>query len=439
MAQVEEAKFSCKQCGKSYKWKPEFAGKKVKCKCGYVMTAPAAPAKPKEEHDEPDFDALYDLADDGKQQAASAMEAQIRCPSCQTGLEIGTTVCSNCGFNLKTGKKASAKASGGGGAALAGGAAVGALGAKAAPAGGAFAAFGAPKRGLQKETRGESKLLDLYIPIGLIAVGFILTVLISTTFSATVHDFPTSMMYAGFKGVLGLVLLAIGGIFCVKWGEIAFGEPTSAALKLAGFALGPPAVAGIISFLVHDAPPNGWGLVGFFIAFGLFFVLANYLFEWDMSEQWVVAGMATVICMLAVPFIFQFAISGGVTGMAARGTNNEDAEIDYMLELGRPVPARAWFDESQNRMIGDYTREISTKLIDDLYAAGPKKGEIWLVSDGPQAAEIYVRLPSDAKKRKTMFDSANAWNAANKRATVKDEGQDWLILTFMPYARPAPM
>ena len=36
------------ECGKTYKWKPEFAGKKVKCKCGYVMTAPKAPpARPR--------------------------------------------------------------------------------------------------------------------------------------------------------------------------------------------------------------------------------------------------------------------------------------------------------------------------------------------------------------------------------------------------------
>ena len=51
MSRVEEAKFSCNNCGKSYKWKPEFAGRKVKCKCGYVMTAPAAPPG----GDEPDL------------------------------------------------------------------------------------------------------------------------------------------------------------------------------------------------------------------------------------------------------------------------------------------------------------------------------------------------------------------------------------------------
>ena len=52
-----DPKFGCKQCGKTYKWKPEFAGKKVKCKCGYVMTAPAKPA-PEAAADEPDLDAL---------------------------------------------------------------------------------------------------------------------------------------------------------------------------------------------------------------------------------------------------------------------------------------------------------------------------------------------------------------------------------------------
>src|SRR5688572_11470594 len=101
-----DPKFGCKQCGKTYKWKPEFAGKKVKCKCGFVMTAPKAPAAPA---DEPDLDALYDLADAG-QQAVAAAPAMIRCPSCTGEMEPGTQVCPSCGFNLKTGKRAKAAA-----------------------------------------------------------------------------------------------------------------------------------------------------------------------------------------------------------------------------------------------------------------------------------------------------------------------------------------
>ena len=31
------AKFTCKACGQAYVWKPEFAGRAIKCKCGQVM------------------------------------------------------------------------------------------------------------------------------------------------------------------------------------------------------------------------------------------------------------------------------------------------------------------------------------------------------------------------------------------------------------------
>jgi hypothetical protein len=40
-----EPKFNCSSCGKEYRWKPELAGKKAKCKCGNVIPVPTkAPA-----------------------------------------------------------------------------------------------------------------------------------------------------------------------------------------------------------------------------------------------------------------------------------------------------------------------------------------------------------------------------------------------------------
>src|SRR5258706_7878857 len=59
-------KFSCDACGKSYTWKAELAGKRVKCKCGAVMTVPAsdpAAAAVVEEALPPDFEDLYALAE----------------------------------------------------------------------------------------------------------------------------------------------------------------------------------------------------------------------------------------------------------------------------------------------------------------------------------------------------------------------------------------
>ena len=56
MGTVAAGQFSCDACGKSYRWKPELAGRKAKCKCGAVMHCPATePGKESE-------DDMYDLA-----------------------------------------------------------------------------------------------------------------------------------------------------------------------------------------------------------------------------------------------------------------------------------------------------------------------------------------------------------------------------------------
>jgi hypothetical protein len=391
-----------------------------------------APTEPPGAHDEPDMDALYSLADEGKQ-AAHAAPATIRCPSCQADMEPGASLCMGCGFNLKTGTKARAKAASTGGGAYmpaGGGAAVAAV---PGVAGGAFAAFGAPRRGLQKDEITENNLLDYYIPIGLIAAGLVLTVLQHMKFDGNTLAMPGAVMVAGAKLVISFVLLAVAAIFCIKWGDIAFGAPGPAAMKMAGIALAPAAIAQIIGYLIHDL----WGLVAFFLAFGMFFILFHYLFEWDMSEKWVVTGIACVVCMLATPFIAQYSLSGaaipGFT-IADKGTSDEDNALNYMVyELGTAKPAREWIDEHSGRQIGDLPRGTSVELIDDLYALGPKKGEIYiLVSDGPQAGEVLVLLPGDSKKRQAFFDYMEEFATKNKAGGVRTKEGDWMVIPFAP-------
>ena len=57
MGAVAVGQFSCDTCGKSYRWKPEIAGRKAKCKCGAVMLCPSA--EPRQEEEE-----LFELAPD---------------------------------------------------------------------------------------------------------------------------------------------------------------------------------------------------------------------------------------------------------------------------------------------------------------------------------------------------------------------------------------
>src|SRR5688500_10272533 len=40
--QLEELSFTCGSCGKQFRWKPELAGKSVKCKCETTIRVPDA-------------------------------------------------------------------------------------------------------------------------------------------------------------------------------------------------------------------------------------------------------------------------------------------------------------------------------------------------------------------------------------------------------------
>src|SRR2546428_274319 len=182
MEQVDQGKFSCQECGKSYKWKPEFAGRKVKCKCGYVMTAPKNP----------------------------------------------------------------------------------------------------PGSAPQKDEPQDFKTVDLYLPMGLLVAGIGLSVIQYMYMQMRTLALPQALMYTAAQLVLSFILIAIVSVFLIKLMEMAFGDPGLAALKIAAVVLAPAALANMIGFWVNDL----WGLVRFFVAFGMIFIVYHYLFEWDQGEKW---------------------------------------------------------------------------------------------------------------------------------------------------------
>src|SRR5688572_13552381 len=134
MTQVDQVGFSCAACGKQYRWKPELAGKAVKCKCGSAIrvpkedpagaaaaaapvaartaapaakaAAPAKPAKPKPaDEDGSDLDALMALA---QQEAAIAEDASAQadthfCANCRSRMAPEAVICVNCGFDRRKG------------------------------------------------------------------------------------------------------------------------------------------------------------------------------------------------------------------------------------------------------------------------------------------------------------------------------------------------
>ena len=94
--------FTCDSCGKTYAWKPQLAGKRVKCKCGSPLTVPKSdPAA----RDDGGLDDLAALAHGGDDYGDAPVVAGPRCPSCGEGVDPSAVICINCGTNLKTGKR----------------------------------------------------------------------------------------------------------------------------------------------------------------------------------------------------------------------------------------------------------------------------------------------------------------------------------------------
>src|SRR3954471_20954528 len=193
-----EPKFNCSTCGKEYRWKPELAGKKAKCKCGNVVAIPAkAPAAaapvaarpaarpaPKPAEQGAGLDGLYALAQAEKK--ATVRTAQVddaaggyRCPSCSSNMPAGALVCPSCNLDIRTGMRTPVAAGAGAGVLAAAGAygpasSSGRGGAGALPYGGGGRGAASAGAGSDKDVMWEGgKARSLYLPIGLIVLGLL--------------------------------------------------------------------------------------------------------------------------------------------------------------------------------------------------------------------------------------------------------------------------
>src|SRR5436309_15866076 len=93
MSTSNAATFACESCGKSYRWRPDFAGKKLKCGCGNVMAVTSPPTVA----DVPEAAPL--------QEALRRVPAQAACPECSSPIAADAAICVNCGFNVQTGTR----------------------------------------------------------------------------------------------------------------------------------------------------------------------------------------------------------------------------------------------------------------------------------------------------------------------------------------------
>jgi hypothetical protein len=116
----DDPRFNCPTCGKSYRWKPEMAGRSAKCGCGGKLVVPAerpappsngaatapkvAPATPAPAPARPPVSAVPQAKPSllSPRPVKAAAPAGPACPWCNKPLPEGAVLCVNCGYNLKT-------------------------------------------------------------------------------------------------------------------------------------------------------------------------------------------------------------------------------------------------------------------------------------------------------------------------------------------------
>ena len=262
MAEADQGRVGCPGCGKTYRWKAELAGRKVRCKCGQVMRMPAdAPGAALDDSDG------YDLA--SPEESAAAAPTASRCPSCGQDIKPGTVVCINCGYNLQTGAKIQT--------------------AVATDADGSNAPAESPEAQAQLERsehdEHEEEMLykeatrkNLHIPLALVVVG------VGINFTRLLQDnsFLESSMAIGIELILTVPLMLMSLIVAAKLFDIAYGELGPAILKLVAIAFAPGAFVQLLMMF------TGGGIVmlivGLLLSVVLYWWLISWLFGLDANE-----------------------------------------------------------------------------------------------------------------------------------------------------------
>lgn len=339
-----ESKFNCSACGKEYRWKPELAGKKAKCKCGGVIAVPAtapstaaakpaaakpagARSAPRPAKQEVDFDGLYALAQEEKKatarpaaQASDQAASGYRCPSCSTNIPPGTAVCPNCRLDMRTGMRIGLP--GGGAGVLA---AAGAYASATPTARAAVLPYGGGGRGAAATARGGAdeeilyeggKFRSLYLPLGLIVLG-ILFYFGQVAFSNDKLSAGVMVGLVAVRIVLDSILIFIAMLIAVRAFDMGFGAFGPAILKVLAIALGPGALGQMVEAMMGGEVMAI--MVGVFVSVVLYFSLIKVLFNLDLGETFLLVVLIIGVRRVLGTFLFV-----AIIGMASSGLLSEE-------------------------------------------------------------------------------------------------------------------
>ncbi len=432
------ATFSCDGCKRSFAWKEQLAGKKVKCKCGQIMSVPrsmggapaaatpatlprpsirtAEPAIPKQsppparrQETEAEDDALYALA---------AMEAEA-------------------GKNLPV-------------EVIAAPVPVMAAIAPAARKSNIPLAYQRGPSQREKERDPRNTLMDMrrdiHAPIALIIAGAILYI----SYYAIHYELGGAGI--AFTAVGLCIMTVMEAIFLIGFAlvvagplGVSFGGIGTAILKLAAIAVFCDGVttwvdAGIgkISGGVGGGGPFGPGAIGLPVATAIYWLLMIYLFSMDPGDSWLVVVILSIfyrilrVVLLVLMLQFILSLGGAASSIPVGGgppPNASDPTIARVAddkESNSLVDALKWIDDGHQSMMRPDVMQW--------YDAGAK--HVWFETGRDfngkiSGGEVIVELPKAKADRDKCYDILKAYYTAARFGTDPSRFQDQ-NMQYMP-------
>lgn len=405
MSTIDAGSILCGGCSRQFAWKPQLAGKRVKCKCGHtiavgggpggeaapvaVRRAVAAPPRPKPAAaDEDGLGDLYALADDADR-AAAVLPVEVR----NVPVPVAAPVVRGRGTAKPGGRGQSV--------------------------GGQPLAYqrGTTTKERQVADRHAAALVDpkrdYYVPSALIGVGFVLYL---ANYGYLLHLDGGGLAAAsvGLTIMLAIKVALLVGFALVVSGPlgVGFGSVGTAVLKLAAVAVFTDGVTAWVATGVGKAaggvgnPLFGYGMLAWPVALGLYWGLMVYLFGLDSGESWTVVVCLTVFDRLVrvVVLILLASLVSGLSGPSFGGGGGSPAAFapatkNWSQQMA--VQMDQWKDGLQlkeaKQFIADGHQAILTNSVNAWYADGCPK--VWFQMsgrdiNGKQSPEsVVVELP----------------------------------------------
>lgn len=295
---ADQPKIKCEACGKEYRWKREYAGRKVKCTCGQVMVMPDAP--PGVDEPEPQTFELEEADAPAGGPQAAAGDGDAACPSCGAAMATGAVLCVECGYNTQTGQKLDVSVS--------------SEPAKerrspAQPPGAITEdararADAEEEEARRRETFGDAHtpLTEWVYPLITIGVGFAGSVIIA-------------MLFTGARGVVGAVVYRVislpvsvgfsllGCLIVVKLLGMSFGPLVSALVKLAAVTIGSAFVTQLTTMTLAPLVGCFSGFIGPLFGFFASMGFLSWFFDLDMFEAIITAVVIEMLKFAAFSLV----------------------------------------------------------------------------------------------------------------------------------------